>query len=242
MTDSSNARNPGAIRVAIDGPAGVGKTTTARALADELGLLYVDTGAMYRALAVRAAREGVSPDDPGASAALARRTRLGMGRDPGGALRVTVDGEDVTEAIRTDAASDGASRISVHPEVREELVRWQRKLAEQGGVVMEGRDIGTVVLPHAEAKIFLTASPEERARRRHRELRAKGGNPAFEAVLRDLKERDARDQGRENSPLRPAADAVVVDCTALGATDQVAAVRRAVEALVALGREHPGES
>jgi cytidylate kinase len=231
---SEKSRSLSDVRVAIDGPAGVGKTTTARALADQLGLLYVDTGAMYRALAVRAERAGVSPDDAGASAELARRSKLGMGRAPDGSLHVEIDGEDVTEAIRTDRASDGASRISVHPGVRRELVRWQRELAAAGGVVMEGRDIGTVVLPDAEAKVFLTASPEERARRRHRELLTKGRNPTFESVLRDLRERDARDQGRETSPLRPATDAVVVDCTALGAPDQVAAVRRVVEALVAM--------
>ncbi len=224
------------IRVAIDGPAGVGKTTTARALADQLRLLYVDTGAMYRALAVQAEEVGVSPDDAGASEGLARRARLRLERAPDGTLRVEIEGRDVTEAIRTDRASDGASRISVHPGVRRELVRWQRELAAAGGVVMEGRDIGTVVLPDAEAKVFLTASPEERARRRHRELQAQGRNPTFESVLRDLRERDARDQGRESSPLRPAKDAVVLDCTALGAPDQVAAVRRVVEALVAMGR------
>ncbi len=222
------------MRIAIDGPAGVGKTTTARALADAFGLLYVDTGAMYRALAVRAAAVGVSVDDAEASTALARRMRVSLDREPGGGLRVRVDGEDLTEAIRSPAASDGASRISVHPDVRHELVLWQREMAERSGVVMEGRDIGTVVLPEAEAKIFLTASAEERARRRHRELVARGENPAFEAVLRDIRERDARDQGREASPLRPAPDAIVIDCSALDAPSQVAAVRRVVEAWVAM--------
>lgn len=228
------ARSLARIRIAIDGPAGVGKTTTARALADAFGLLYVDTGAMYRALAVRAAALGISVDDAEASTALARRTHVLLDRKPGGGLRVSVDGEDLTEAIRTPAASDGASRISVHPDVRHELVLWQREMAERSGVVMEGRDIGTVVLPDAEAKIFLTASAEERARRRHRELAARGETPAFEAVLRDIRERDARDQGREASPLRPASDAIVIDCTALDAPSQVAAVRRVVEAWVAM--------
>jgi len=231
MTTSSKNASSRGIRVAIDGPAGVGKTTTARALADALGYLYVDTGAMYRALAVLALEKGISVDDPEACTTLARRTRVQLSRDGNGALRVSVDGGDMTDAIRTPAASDGSSRISVHPGVRRELVRWQRSLAAEGAVVMEGRDIGTVVLPDAEAKIFLTASAEERARRRHRELEQRGESPAFEAVLRDIRERDARDQGRETSPLRPAPDAVVVDCTAFDEARQIQAVRRVVETL-----------
>jgi cytidylate kinase len=221
------------LRVALDGPAGVGKTTTARALARELDLVYVDTGAMYRALAVAAAEAGVSVDDPVAAARLAREVRIDM--EPlDGDLRVLLDGRNVTEAVRSAAATDGASRISVHAPVRRELVRLQRRIAARGGVVMEGRDIGTVVLADAEAKVFLTASAEERARRRHRELAAGGGNASLEAVLREIRERDARDQGRSASPLRPASDAVVIDCTALDAPSQVAAVRRVVEALARL--------
>ena len=233
MTARSSPRNRPRIRVAIDGPAGVGKTTTAKAVARDLGLLYVDTGAMYRALAVLAAAAGISPDDPEGASALARSLRIRLTQDNEGGLRVEADGRDLTEAIRTPEASDGSSRISVHPGVRAELVRWQRSLAEKGGVVMEGRDIGTVVLPDADAKIFLTASSEERARRRHRELVSRGAGVAFTAVLRDIEERDARDRGREASPLRPAPDAVVVDCTALDVNAQVSAVRRVVEALTA---------
>jgi cytidylate kinase len=221
------------IRIAIDGPAGVGKTTTAKSLAERFGLLYIDTGAMYRALAVMAAAKGISPDDAEASAVLARRVTVRLEQDASGALRVMGDGKDLTQAIRTPEASDGASRISIHPDVRTELVAWQRELAKRTGVVMEGRDIGTVVLPDAEAKIFLTASAEERARRRQRELAGRGVRVALEQVLRDIEERDARDRNRETAPLRPAPDAVVVDCTAFELTEQVDAVSRVVEALVA---------
>lgn len=222
------------IRVAIDGPAGVGKTTAARNLARDMGLLYVDTGAMYRAMAVLAIQHGISPDAGDEAGALAQKARVELGAGSDGTLRISINGTDVTEAIRSEEASDGASRISVHPAVRRELVRWQQDLARPGGVVMEGRDIGTVVLPDAEAKVFLTASAEERARRRYRELLQRGENPSFQAVLRDIQERDARDRGRETSPLRPAPDAVVLDCTALDAQGQVAAIRRVVEALVAI--------
>ena len=225
------------ISIALDGPAGVGKTTTAKSLAQHFGLLYVDTGAMYRALAVVAAEHGISPDDADKATDLARRIRVTLDRDEAGGLRVVADGADVTTAIRTPEASDGASRISVHPGVRTELVRWQRELARRGGVVMEGRDIGTVVLPDAEAKIFLTASTAERARRRHRELSARGVTVSLAQVTKEMEERDARDRSRETSPLRPAPDAVVVDCTAFDLNEQVAAVSRVVEALVAPPRK-----
>ncbi len=234
-------RPPSRLRIAIDGPAGVGKTTTARALAEALGLLYVDTGAMYRALAVRALAQGISVDDAEASAGLAQGMGIAFTPDAAGGLRVVADGEDLTEAIRSPEASDAASRISVHREVRRQMVLWQRDLAASRGVVMEGRDIGTVVLPDADAKIFLTASAEERARRRLRERLAKGEQAAFEAVLREIRERDARDEGREASPLRPAPDAVVIDCTALDAPSQVAAVRRVVDAWVAMERGESGK-
>ena len=229
------------ICIALDGPAGVGKTTTAKSLAQHFGLLYVDTGAMYRALAVVAVERGVSPDDAEQATDLAQRIRVELDQDATGALRVLADGKDVTTTIRTPKASDAASRISVHPGVRTELVRWQRELARQGGVVMEGRDIGTVVLPDAEAKVFLTASTAERARRRHRELAGRGVAATLAQVAKEMEERDARDRGRETSPLRPAPDAVVVDCTAFDLNEQVAAVSRVVEALVAPPRKERHE-
>lgn len=225
------------ICIALDGPAGVGKTTTAKALAAHFGLLYVDTGAMYRALAVIARQHNISPDDAKSASELAGRIRIELDQNEAGTLRVLADGGDVTTAIRTPEASDGASRISVHPGVRTELVRWQRELARGGGVVMEGRDIGTVVLPNAEAKVFLTASTAERARRRHRELAGRGVAVSLAQVTKEMEERDARDRSRETSPLRPAPDAVVVDCTAFDLNEQVAAVSRVVEALVAPPRK-----
>ena len=219
-------------QVAIDGPAGVGKTTTARTLAKQLGLLYVDTGAMYRALAVWARTQGVSVDDAAGSAVLAKKARIRFETPPGGSPRVLIEDSDLTRAIRSPDASEGASRISVHPAVRKELVRQQRVLARRRGVVMEGRDIGTVVLPDAGAKVFLTASAEERARRRHRELEKQKQPTSLEQVLLDILERDARDLGREISPLLPAPDAVVLDCTAFDPTTQISVVRRVVETLL----------
>jgi len=191
--------------IAIDGPAGAGKSTVARAVADALGFTYLDSGAMYRCVALAELR-GVS--DPAARA---------IGLD----WRVTLDGEDVTEAIRAPEVSARASQVAARPEVREALVAKQRELIAAGDYVAEGRDIGTVVAPDAELKVFLTASPEERARRRAAEL----GVDATQ-VLADQAQRDERDQSREHSPLQAAADAIEVDTTGL-AVDEV--VQRIVE-------------
>lgn len=230
MTTVSKTRK--GLQVALDGPAGVGKTTTARGVGDALNLLYIDTGAMYRALAVKALRDGVSLDDPEAATALVRATKVQL-KDSGG-LQVLLDGDNVSEAIRAPEASDGASRISVHPGVREQLVAWQRKMARGRRVIMEGRDIGTVVLADADAKIFLTASSEERARRRYRDLERRGEKPSYPVVLQDIRQRDARDQGRAAAPLKPAIDAVVLDCTALSLPQQVEAVCRVIETKIKL--------
>lgn len=206
--------------VAIDGPVGAGKSTVARTVADRLQYRYVDTGAMYRSVGWVALQRGVDLRDAGAVAALARGIRIEFLPSPRG-QRVTVDGADVTEAIRRPEVSDAASVVSTYPGVREAMVAVQRRLGETGGVVMEGRDIGTVVFPDAEVKVFLDASPAERARRRYEEMQARGVGVDFDDLRRAEEERDRRDQTREHSPLRQAADAVVIDTTGL-AVDNVA--------------------
>ena len=190
--------------IAIDGPAGAGKSSVARAAAERLGFTYLDTGAMYRAVACRAAADGADP------AEVARSVRLELGE------RVRVDGEDVTERIREPWVSESSSRVSADPGVREALVAQQRRILEEGDWVAEGRDIGTVVAPDADVKVFLTAAPEERARRRAAELGADAG-----VVLRELVMRDERDSSREHAPLAPAPDAVPVDTTGLSLQEVV---------------------
>jgi cytidylate kinase len=200
--------------IAIDGPAGAGKSSVARAAAQRLGFTYLDTGAMYRAVACRAESAGADP------AEVARTARVELGE------RVQLDGEDVTERIREPWVSEAASRVSADPAVREALVAQQRRILAHGNWVAEGRDIGTVVAPDADVKVFLTAAPEERARRRAAELGTDAG-----VVLREQTMRDERDRGREHSPLAPAVDAVPVDTTGLSleeVVDQI--VTLAVEA------------
>ena len=201
--------------IAIDGPVGSGKSTLARGVAHMLGYVYVDTGAMYRALALKALRRGLAFDGNDENlVALARETRIDL-RAEYGTQRVFLDHEDVTTAIRTPEVSQAASKIAVNPGVRHVLVAEQRRAGEQGGVVMEGRDIGSVVFPDAQLKIFLTASPETRAERRWREHQQKGDAIDLQRTLEEIRERDRRDQGRTTSPLVRAPDAVVVDSTAM---------------------------
>jgi cytidylate kinase len=218
--------------VAIDGPAGAGKSTVAKRLADELGYVLVDTGAMYRAVALAAKRAGHawSKAEPIAKIAheLASGHALAFERDPARGVRVKLAGEDVSDAIRTPDIAQGASLVSAHGGVRAALLDLQRQAGEAGGVVLEGRDIGTVVFPNAEVKFFLTASPETRAGRRHAELVAKGQQVSFEETLADVQRRDAQDQGREVAPLKQADDAILVDSTAL---DIDATVARMLEAV-----------
>lgn len=206
--------------IAIDGPVGSGKSTLARRVADMMGYLYVDTGAMYRAIALKALRRGVSLDSAVDLVELARDTRIDLHAQDGG-QRVLLDGEDVTAAIRNPEVSQAASKMAVVGGVRHVLVAQQRRAGQQGGVVMEGRDIGSVVFPDADLKIFLTASPEVRAERRWREHQQKGEEIDLGRTLEEIHERDRRDRERETSPLVRAADAVVVDSTAM-APEEVA--------------------
>ena len=223
----SSGASSGKIIVAIDGPSGAGKSTIARHLARRFGLLNLETGAMYRAFALKALRAGLSLDDPTALELLSAQTsiRLEAGEEHN---NVFLDGEDVTALLRNQTVTDAASRASVFPAIRAWMVRLQQQLGEQGGVVMEGRDIGTVVFPHAEVKIFLDAAPEVRGLRRYDQL---GPSPAVqpEEVIRDLRARDTRDRNRADSPLKPAPDAILLDSTNMTLEQAV----QAAEAIVA---------
>jgi len=196
--------------IAIDGPAGAGKSSVAKRVAEALGYRYLDTGALYRALAWKALQRGLRPQDTRYIIEMTRETKVDL-LQQNGEQRVLVDGQDVTEAIRTPEVGNLASPISAIPEVREILLDWQREFGKHGGTVAEGRDTGTVVFPNAEVKIFLTASLDERARRRHKEMLERGISISFEQVKLDMEARDQRDSTRHVAPLRPAPDAVVID-------------------------------
>jgi cytidylate kinase len=215
--------------VTIDGPAAAGKSTTARAIARRLGWRYLDTGAFYRALGLKALRRAVPLTDAEA-AAFARETTIEFSGDPDGP-RLVLDGEDVTDAIRTPAASDAASRVAALPAVRRQLVEWQRALRAREPLVGEGRDLGTVVFPDAEVKLYLDADLDTRAGRRLRELRLQGTESEFDAVRDEIRVRDERDRSRADSPLRAATDATVLDTTGMD-------LERQVEAALAVIRSH----
>jgi cytidylate kinase len=218
--------------VAIDGPAGAGKSTVARAVARRLGLAYLDTGAMYRGLTWLALQRGVDPADGPSLAGLARDVPMAIEPTRDGD-RVRVDGQDVTEAIRLPEVSGRVSEVSAHPGVREEMVAAQRALLSSGGWVSDGRDVGTVVCPGADLKVFLMASLEERARRRRAELAARGVEIDEATVLEDVRRRDHLDTTRDTSPLRVAPGAIVIDSSEIEADDVVERIVRLVEALPA---------
>lgn len=201
--------------VAIDGPAGAGKSTIAKLLAKKLEFQYLDTGAMYRSLTLKAIRAGIGLEDEASLVALARQTVIDLKGDAQKGLRVFLDGEDVSEAIRTPEVTGKTFYIARAPRVRGIMVEWQRTIGSRSNVVMEGRDIGTVVFPHAQYKFYLDASVEERARRRHKEFKEKGKDISLEQVMEDVRSRDESDFTRSVGPLKKAADAIIIDSTSM---------------------------
>ncbi len=209
--------------IAIDGPSGAGKSTVARRLAKRLGYTYIDTGAMYRAIGWKAKQEGIDPANETALAGLCGRIQVLLMNDADDP-RIAVDGIDVSEAIRTPEMGMMASAVSKSPAVRARLLSLQRDLGARGGVVMDGRDIGTVVFPDAEVKFYLEASPEERGRRRYRELSAKGLDVDLDRITREIRERDRQDSGRTIAPLKRAEDAVLIDSSEMEIDEVVEAM------------------
>ena len=214
--------------VAIDGPAGAGKSTLAKQVAQNLGFVYVDTGAIYRAVGYHMDLMGIGPKDKDGIERLLDDVNLKLTYDAGGLQHVILNGMDVTGEIRTPEMSRMASLISAYPAVRDFLLDLQRDMARHYSVVMDGRDIGTVVLPHADVKIYLTASPEVRARRRQKELEEKGFSCAYETVLNEIRERDAQDMSRTVAPLQQAADAEVLDTSDLNREQALAALESTI--------------
>lgn len=220
--------------IAIDGPSGAGKSTLAKALAKELNFLYVDTGAIYRTVGLSVFRREMNPSDGAAVAEILPLLEIKMGYGEDGLQHMYLDGEDVTSAIRQHEISDYASKVSAIPAVRAFLLEMQRKLARENDVIMDGRDIGTVVLPDADLKIYLTADAEDRANRRYLELQQRGQQTDYETVLRDVIQRDRQDTEREIAPLRQAEDAVLVDTTGVDLAGSYRLLRTLIEERFAL--------
>lgn len=219
------------ISIAIDGPSGAGKSTLARRLAAEMGYIYVDTGAMFRAVGLYALRAGQDPADAAAVEALLPQITLRL-KVSAGAQKIFLNDEDVSDAIRAEQVGMAASAVAAHPAVRSFLLDQQRAVAAENNVLMDGRDIGTVVLPHATVKIFLTASPEARADRRCKELQLRGLDPDYETVLADIRQRDYQDSHRATAPLRQAEDAVLLDTSALDFDQSYAVLRNIVQSRI----------
>ena len=217
------------ISIAIDGPAGAGKSTIAKRLAKELGYYYVDTGAIYRTVAYFMDLLGVSPKDVDGVERYIDELTIDIVYDEDGLQHMIMNGMDVSDDIRTPDISQKSSLISAHAVVRDVLLGMQREVAKKHNVIMDGRDIGTVVLPRANVKIFLTASAEVRAQRRYAELQAKGNRDSFEKVLSEIKQRDHQDSTREIAPLKQAKDAILVDTSALDIDGAVEAIRKIVQ-------------
>ena len=216
--------------IAIDGPAGAGKSTVARAAAKELNFLYVDTGAIYRTVALAVDRLGIDPGDGEAVARALPALKIRMDHGPSGEQRMFLGEEDVSKAIRENRVSVLASKVSALPQVRAFLLDFQRQLARENNVIMDGRDIGTVVLPRAEVKVFLTAAPEARARRRLLELEQRGQQADYETILKEIVQRDKQDRERAAAPLKQAEDAVLLDTTQLNLEQSVEALLKIVRA------------
>lgn len=217
--------------ITIDGPAGAGKSTVAKEIAERLGLLYLDTGAMYRAVTLKALRLGLTPQDEEEIARMAQETDISFGEN---GRRVFLDGEDVTEKIRTPEIDKVISDYVKIPSLRRVMVERQREMGRKGGVVAEGRDMGTVVFPEADLKIYLDASPSVRAKRRWRELRERGIEADLEEIERDMMERDLKDATRREGPLKPALDAVIIDTSDM-------TVEQVVQRILDLIKERIGE-